>query len=348
MSSDRVIDLRSDTLSTPTEAMRRAMALAEVGDDAYGEDPTVELLQQAVAERLGKPAALFMPSGTMANQVAIHLHTRPGDELLAEASSHATDLELGAAAALSGVQIRPVSGTAGVITADQLRPHLGPRRHFQARLRLLILENTHNMAGGRVCPLDTAVQVAEMARDAGLRTHLDGARLFNAVVASGHSAARYAAPFDSVMVCLSKGLSAPIGSLLAGNAELITEARRVRAMFGGGMRQVGVIAAAGLVALEHGVDRLADDHANARRLADGLLAGGRVALVGGRVDTNIVALDVTDSGSSAPAFAAAARERGVLCSITPAGAVRLVTYRNISSADIDETLRRLGPLTTAG
>jgi len=337
------IDFRSDTLSTPTDAMRAAMAAAEVGDDVYREDPTANRLQQVAADRLGKQASLFFPSGTMANQVAIRLLARPGEEVLVERSGHSHDWELGGAAALSGVQVRAIAGEAGVIEPEHLTPWLGRRPYYQSHVALLILENTHNMAGGRVYPQSTCCEVVEMARAAGLRAYLDGARLFNAAVAVSAPAAELAAPF-SVMVSLSKGLSAPVGSILAGDAAFIAEARRARKLFGGGMRQVGVLAAAGLVALEHGGERLAEDRANAARLAAGLLAPGRVRLPYGPVQTNIIVADVRDTGMTAQEFKVAARQRGVLCSTTMGGGVRFLTYRDIEPGDIDIALQRLEPL----
>lgn len=336
------VDLRSDTVTQPTDAMRRAMALAEVGDDVYREDPTVERLQDLGAELLGKPASLFMPTGMMANQVAVHLQARAGDEVLIEASGHGHDWELGAAAVLSGLQLRAVAGEAGVLYPHHVEAHLAMRPYYQSRIAMIVLENTHNMAGGRVYPQEVVSEVVALCRDRGVRAHLDGARLFNAAVACGRTAAELAVDFDSVMVSLSKGLSAPVGSLLAGGVDLIYEARRVRKMFGGGMRQVGVLAAAALVGLESGIDRLAEDHANARRLADGLLQTGRISLTFDHVDTNIVVFNV--DGMSAATFCEAAGERGVLCSPTGAGEVRLVTHRHITRQTVDEALACLLPL----
>ncbi len=340
------IDLRSDTVTQPTDAMRRAMATAEVGDDVYGEDPTVERLQELGADLLGKPASLFMPTGMMANQVAAHLQAQPGDEVLIEASGHGHDWELGATAVLSGLQMRAIAGDAGVLQPHHVEPHLAPRPYYQSRPTMIVLENTHNMAGGRVYPLEVAREVVATCRDHGLRAHLDGARLFNAAVASGRPVAVLAADFDSVMVSLSKGLSAPSGALLAGGADLIREARRVRKMFGGGMRQIGILAAAALVALDSGIDRLVEDHANARRLADGLLETGRVSLTFDHVDTNIVVFDV--DGVSGHAFCARAGEREVLCAPTATGQVRLVTHRHITAQVVDEALERLLPLVDDG
>lgn len=340
--SDEVIDLRSDTVTLPTDAMRAAMAAAEVGDDGYREDPTVLRLEETGADLLGKQSALFFPSGTMANQVAIHLHTRPGDEVLLESLGHSFDWELSGAAVISSVQLRPIKGDAGVLTARHIAPHLSPRTALQARISLLILENTHNMSGGRVVPIEILEDAAAEAREAGLRVHLDGARLFNAAVASGDSAAALAAPFDTAMISLSKGLSAPAGSLLAGDSATIREARRVRKMLGGGMRQIGVLAAAGLVALEHGIDRLAEDHANARRLADGLLQSSRVTLAYGHVDTNVVVINV--AGTSAVEFAAVAAERGVHVGLTASGSNRLLLHRHVTATHVDEALGRLAPV----
>ena len=249
-----MIDLRSDTVTQPTAAMREAMASADVGDDVYGEDPTVRRLEELAADLLGKQSALFFPTGTMANQVAIHLQCRPGDEVLLEASAHSYDWELGGAAALSGVQVRPILGRAGVLDADVITSALAGRTQLQSRVALVVLENTHNMAGGTVWKPAQLRESAEAARDAGVAVHLDGARLANASVASEATMAELAAPFDSVMISLSKGLSAPAGSLLAGSGALVREARRVRKMFGGGMRQVGVLAAAGIVALDQQIE----------------------------------------------------------------------------------------------
>lgn len=348
MSPGSPIDLRSDTVTRPTAKMRQAMAEAEVGDDVYGEDPTARRLEDLAAERLGVEAALFFPTGTMANQAAIRVHTCPGDEVVIEQLGHSHDWELGGAAVISGVQLRAVPGDAGVIRPEALSAILAPRPYHQSRVRLLILENTHNFAGGRVQPQDVVVEATARAREAGLRCHLDGARLFNAAVASGRSAAELAAPFDSVMVSLSKGLSAPAGSLLGGSAAFIAEARRVRKLLGGGMRQVGVLAAAGIVALEEGVERLADDHARARELAAGLLATGRARLAYGEVETNIVVVDVSASGLDAAAFYARAREAGVLCSGSVTGAVRFVTHRHVGAADVATALARLQPILTGG
>ena len=333
----RRIDLRSDTVTQPTDAMRDAMVRAEVGDDVYGEDPEVNRLQARVAELLGKPDALFFPSGTMANQAALRLHTRPGDVVLASRGAHILRAEAGAAAGLSGLQIETI-GRGGCFDADDVRTAIAPKDVHLAPTTLLAVENTHNTAGGRVfqpAPLATAV---EAARRAGLATHLDGARLWNASVALGVPLEILAAPFDTVSVCLSKGLGAPAGSLVAGSREQVDGLRRIRKMYGGGMRQVGVLAAAGLHALEHHCERLRDDHVNARHLADALEALGMPPET--RPETNIVIFRVSNDGD----FRRAATERGVLLSASGPGRVRAVTHLDVSVADIDEVIDRLKPI----
>jgi threonine aldolase len=332
----KAIDLRSDTVTRPTPAMREAMARAEVGDDVYGEDPTVNRLQEAAARRVGKEAALFVPSGTMANQIAIRVHTHHGDLVLAGEGAHLLRFESGAAAAISGVQVRTL-GRGGLFDADDVRAAITPADHHNPPTTLLAVENTHNSAGGRVFTRDAIAAIADVARSRDLRLHLDGARLFNAEVASGIPAAQWAAPFDTVSFCLSKGLGAPVGSLVCGSAETIGRAHRVRKMLGGGMRQAGILAAAGLHALEHHVARLVDDHRNARRLAAGLRELG--ADVEGEPETNIVMFGVRD----AAAFARAARERGVLVNAMAPGRFRAVTHLDVSADDVEEALARLRP-----
>ena len=331
----KVIDLRSDTVTQPTAAMREAMMAADVGDDVYGEDPTVNRLQERAAELLGKDAALFFPSGTMANQAAIHSLTRPGDVVLAARSCHILKYESGAASALSGIQIKTI-GADGVFTAADVRENLHPDEQHFAPTTVVAVENTHNMAGGRVFPANLLKGVAEAARDAGLRLHLDGARLFNAAVASGTDPARLAKPFDTVSVCLSKGLGAPVGSLVGTGSARIRVLRRIRKMFGGGMRQAGFLAAAGLHALEHHVERLADDHANARFLAEGLERLGLA--VAGKPETNIVMFGFGDT----LAFIRATRARGVLIDPTSPGRFRAVTHLDVSISDLEEALERVG------
>lgn len=335
----KTLDLRSDTVTRPTEAMRRAMAQAEVGDDVYGEDPTVRRLEEAVAERLGAEAALFTASGTLANQLAVGLHCRAGDEVLGEASSHLFNDESGGMAALWGVQPSPISGARGLINAAQLATAIRPPADWSPRTRALWLENTHNRGGGTVWPVAEFAAVAHCARTHGLRVHLDGARLFNAAIAHGVAPQRWAEHADTVSVCFSKGLGAPVGSALAGKSEEIREARRLRKRLGGGMRQAGVLAAAALYALEHHVERLASDHRNAKNLAEGLSALGGVTLVNPQVETNIV---LVKFGAPAAQVCAALRTSGVLASPFGPETVRFVTHLDLAEADISALLERVG------
>jgi threonine aldolase len=330
----RSIDLRSDTVTRPTPGMREAMAKAEVGDDVFGEDPSVNRLQEQVAALLGKPAALFFPSGTMANQAALRLHTRPGDVVLATRDAHILRAESGAASALSGLQIETL-GAGGVLDAGELRAALRPADVHVAPATLLAIENTHNAAGGRIFRPERLEPVLRAARESGLALHCDGARLWNAAVALALPPAALAAPFDTVSVCLSKGLGAPLGSLVAGSAEHVAGLRRIRKLLGGGMRQVGVVAAAGTYAVDHHMARLSDDHANARRLAEGLAALGLD--IEGAPETNIVMLRVMDPG----AFQREARARGVLISRFGSERLRAVTHLDVGAADVDEALERL-------
>src|SRR5438034_5356192 len=273
-----MIDLRSDTVTKPSPAMREAMARAPVGDDVYGEDPTVNHLQEMAAALLGKAAALFVPSGIMANQLSIRVQTQPGDEVIVESRSHIVRYEHGAAAALAGVQLHWVGGDRGILEPGQVEAAIRPKDPYTIPTTLICLENTHNSGGGSIYPLSTIERIHTVARARGIPMHLDGARLFNAVVATGVSAAEYARHFETVSFCLSKGLGAPVGSLICADRERVVKLRRLRKMFGGGMRQAGILAAAGLYALEHNVARLAEDHAHAKRLAEALagLPGVRI------------------------------------------------------------------------
>ena len=329
------IDLRSDTVTRPTAAMRAAMANAEVGDDVYGEDPTVNRLQAVAAERLGMQAAIFVPSGTMANQAAVRALTRHGDVVLAGTGCHLLRYEAGGAAALSGVQITPI-GADGVFTAADVRAALPPADHHYAPVTAVALENTHNGAGGRIWPCEQWRAVVDQARERGLALHCDGARLWNAVVASGIAAPRWVDGFDSVSFCLSKGLGAPAGSLVCGSSQLIERVHRVRKMLGGGMRQAGILAAAGLYALQHHIDRLADDHRNAVRLADGLKALGLE--VTPWPQTNLVFFRGADSGRLWTAML----ERGVLINPVDQRTFRAVTHLDVTAEDIDDALGRIG------
>ncbi|WP_022834463.1 threonine aldolase family protein [Salisaeta longa] len=325
-----MIDLRSDTVTRPSEGMRRAMATATVGDDVYGEDPTVNRLEAVVAERLGKEAALFVPSGVMANQIALHVLTRPGDEVIVEQGSHIFNYESGAPALLSGVQLRPVPGAGGRLSADDVTAALRPTGAVFPVTRLVCLENTANKAGGRIYTVDRIQRIANAARAHDLRLHLDGARLWNASVATGTPEHAFAAPFDTVWVALSKGLGAPVGSVLAGSADRMARARRVRKQLGGGMRQSGILAAAGLYALEHQYEQLATDHANARWLAERLADLPGVALDPATVETNIIICDVPGRDAAALAEQTAADD----VHITPFGpeTLRITLHRDVDRA----------------
>jgi threonine aldolase len=330
------IDLRSDTVTRPTPAMRRAMAEAEVGDDVYAEDPTVNRLQESAARLLGFEAALWVPTGVMANEIAIRLLTRPGDEVLCEERSHVVQYELAGMAALSGVMPRVVRSADGLLTPELVRESRKPYAYYRSDATLAVLENTHNLAGGTVCPVERHRAVVAACREAGLAVHLDGARLWNAAVALGAPPRALAEGCDTVMVTLSKGLCAPAGSLLVSTRERVEAARRVRKQLGGGMRQVGVLAAAGLVALETMVDRLADDHAHARLLGDALAACPGVEAA--PVHTNIALALVRD----APAAVAALRERGVLATAMDARTLRLMTHHDVSREDCTRAAAALG------
>ena len=325
------IDLRSDTVTRPTPAMREAMARAEVGDDVYGEDPTVRRLEERVAELVGTEAALFVPTGTMANQVALRVQTRPGDEVIIGWGAHCWRHESGALAALAGVQTQMI-GQHGMFTAAEVRAAFKAEDPYQAATRVVAVENTHNMAGGTCWDRGQLAEVVQTAHELGMRAHLDGARIWNAAVATGASERDLAAGFDSVSVCLSKGLGAPAGSLVCGSRALIKEAHRARKMYGGGMRQSGILAAGGLHALEHHRARLGDDHANARALADALAGAKGVHVPAPR--TNIVMIDV--ERGTAQQLIAAARPLGVLLGAAGPQRIRAVTHLDV---DRDGVLR---------
>jgi threonine aldolase len=343
-----VIDLRSDTLTQPTPAMRRAIAEAVVGDEQKREDPTVLALEERGAELLGQEEAVFVPTATMANQIALRVLSQPGDEVVAEAMAHVFRYELGGPAVHSGLAMKAIHTEDGRFTADQVRDAVSPQGDLHvAPTTVLCLENTHNGGGGRVWPLEKVREVVAEARRHQLSVHLDGARLMNAVVASGVAAAGYGREFDTVTLCLSKGLGCPLGALIAGSRERMAKARRMKHLFGGAMRQAGIVAAAGVHALDHHVERLAEDHANARRLADGLKdAGLPVDLE--QVETNFVLVDVGRLGLPAEDALACLREEGVLLSFaTPRDVLRAVTHLGVSADDVDGAVERI-PRALAG
>ena len=334
-----MIDLRSDTVTQPTEEMRRVMLAAPVGDDVLGDDPTVNALEAYVAELLGKEAAVYMPSGTMTNQVAVRSHTQPGDEIILEAEAHIYYYEGGGPAALSGASCRLLQGEGGVFSARSVEQALRPADPHFPQTRLVCVENTHNRSGGRIFPLETIQEIAEVCRQHGLRLHLDGARFWNACVATGISEADYAAPFDTVSVCFSKGLGAPVGSALVGSAEMMAKARRFRKMFGGGMRQAGMIAAGALYALEKQRDRLGEDHDHAQRLAEGLSAIPGVEIDLSSVQTNIVNFDLPARSANEVVKALGQRDVAVLA--TGTHRIRAVTNLMVNRDQIEIVLEAI-------
>jgi threonine aldolase len=338
VSTPDIVDLRSDTVTRPTPAMRDAMARADVGDDVYGEDPTARKLEERVAELLGKEAAVFVPSGTMANQIALLLQTRRSDEVVGGEGTHLATFESGAAAALSGVQFR-VAGQGGLYTAEELERVVQPPGIMYPRTVLAVVENTHNRAGGRVFPHAEVLRIARAARRRGIALHLDGARLWNAAIATGQRESDLAAPFDTVSVCFSKGLGAPIGSALCATRALVDEARRFRKMLGGGMRQAGIIAAAGLYALEHHRTRLVEDHLAARSIAERLATAKGASVDVAAVETNIVNVRLLEA--KADAVVAEARRRGVLVNATGPDRLRVVTHLDVPRDRAEEAADRL-------
>lgn len=334
-----MIDLRSDTVTRPTESMRRAMLEAPVGDDVFGEDPTVERLEEYVADLLGKEAALYAPSGTMTNQIGVHVNTNRGEEVLLHEGAHIFVYEAGAPALLSGVQLRTIPGENGVLDPETVHAAVRPEDVHFPRSRLLCLENTHNTAGGKVFPLEDFTAVATTAKGLGLKVHLDGARLFNAQAATSIPAREWCAHADTVSVCSSKGLGAPVGSLLAGDEETIGEARRARKAFGGGMRQAGIIAAAALYAFENHVDRLAEDHERARKLAAGLREASYEVR---QPETNLVLVAVDDPSR----FLQALAREGVLATPGKPGYVRLCTHLDVGDEEIERAIQAAARITT--
>lgn len=332
-----MIDLRSDTVTKPTDDMRKAMARAEVGDDVYGEDPTVNRLQDMAAAMLGKRFALFVPSGTMANQLAIRSHTQPGQEVIVESKSHVVRYEQGAAGALAGVQLHWVTGERGIITAEQVEAAIRPNDPHSITTALICIENTHNAGGGTIYPLSTIEKIRALAVRHGIPMHLDGARLFNAVAATTLPPTVYAQHFETVSLCLSKGLGAPVGSLLISNDQrLIDRARRFRRMYGGAMRQAGILAAAGIYALERHVARLKTDHDHAKKLARLLQQIPAIQIAPQHVETNIVMFDIVNEQRSPAELVAALKEHGVLINAVGGQSYRAVTHLQITDKQIDE------------
>lgn len=336
--NQKLIDLRSDTVTKPSKAMRQAIAEAEVGDDVFEDDPTVKKLEEMVAELLGKEKALFVPSGTMANEVAIKSWTKPGDEVILEEDSHIYNYEVGAPSVLCGVQLNALKGKRGVLTAQQILDHIRPQDIHIPPTTLICLENTHNRAGGTIYPIEEIKKIRKATKPFGIKMHLDGARLWNATIATGIPLDKYARYFDSVSVCLSKGLGAPIGSVICGSSDFIQIARRNRKMFGGGMRQVGIIAAAGIYAIENNFNRLIEDHRNAKALAQGLSKIPKISVDSESVQTNIVVIDIKKSGMEVAKALEKLKEKNVLAVPFGKTQIRCVTHLNVSRDDIYKAL----------
>lgn len=334
--SDKIIDLRSDTVTKPSPEMRRAMAEAEVGDDVFMEDPTVNRLQERAAQIFGREAALYVPSGSMGNLTCIIAHTRPGQEVVCEEKGHIYNYEMAAMAGIAGVLPRVVSAEDGILSWGQISRAIRPRIYSRSQTALISLENTHNMAGGTVYPTKVAHEVCDRAHDAGIAVHLDGARVFNAATHLGEDVQGMTKTFDSVQFCLSKGLGAPVGSVIAGSEDFINRCRSIRKMLGGGMRQAGILAAAGLIALEKGPKRLHIDHANAKFLAEQLAQIPGIRLNPAKVQTNIVVYDIQETGLSAADFLAELSRRKVLGVPVDAEKIRMVTHLDVDRNDVEK------------
>ncbi len=336
MSQQPWIDLRSDTVTRPTAEMRAAMAAAEVGDDVYLEDPTVNRLQERAAGIFGREAALFVPSGTMGNQISVKVHTHPGQEVITEARGHIFNYEMAAMAVVSGVLPRVITAPDGILNWDLIRPALSPKIYYRAQTGLITLENTHNMAGGTVYVRTQIDEICRQAHGLGIPVHLDGARVFNAATALGENVARLCEACDSVMFCLSKGLGAPVGSMVVGTRAFVEKARSVRKMLGGGMRQAGVLAAAGLIALEKMPARLAEDHANARLLADLLMHVDSLDVDAASVRTNIVIVGIGRTGLDSTNLAGMLKGRGVLVGTVDSSTIRMLTHFDVGRPQIEK------------
>ena len=341
-----IIDLRSDTVTRPPEGMRRAMAEAEVDDDIIGEDPTMAKLQETAARMLGKEAALFMPSGTMANLVALKIHTQPGQEVICSDTAHIIHHEVANMAWVSGLLARPIQRPGGHITAPDVEAFIRPGHFYMSSTGLIELENTMNGPGGRVFPQEHIDEICDLAHGRDIPVHMDGARIFNAAVASETDVRRIVRDCDSVCFCLSKGLGTPAGSILVGNRDFIEKARAIRQMLGGGMRQTGVLAAAGLYALEHNIERLAEDHANARALAEGLAGIPGIELDLEAVETNMVYFDLSGTGLSAEEFVQRLGERGIRTMDAGPDSIRFVTHLDVGREDVPRALEAIGEAVT--
>jgi threonine aldolase len=341
------VDLRSDTVTKPTPEMRRAMAEAEVGDDVYGEDPTVNRLQARAAEMFEREAAIFVPTGSMGNLTAIKIWTHHGTEVICEERGHINQYEMASMSAIAGCMPRTTRSDDGILTWEMIEPLIRPKIYYRAQTALISLESTHNMAGGTVYPPAVADDICDRSHDAGLPVHLDGARIFNAAVALGRSVAELTRKFDSVMFCLSKGLGAPVGSMLVGSRDFIEKARVYRKLFGGGMRQAGVLAAAGLIALEKSPARLHIDHENARYLAQGLAKLPGISIDPRKVQTNILIFDVRGTGRTAAEISGELAKRQVLAGPTDKYAIRMVTHCDVDRAGIDRALAAFGEILRA-
>jgi threonine aldolase len=333
-----IYDLRSDTVTKPTAAMREAMARAEVGDDVYGEDLTVNALQERVADLFGKEAGLFVPSGSLSNQLAIKTHTQPGNEVICEAGAHVFYFETGAPAVISQVQMRTLQGSNGTLSAAQVADAIRSDEYYYPRTALVCIENTHNKAGGRVFPLDAIRELRSLTSERGISLHLDGARIWNAHTATAVSFAEYGAQADSVSVCFSKGLGAPVGSMLLGTRSFITKAHKFRKILGGGMRQAGILAAAASYALDYHLPLLAQDHANAQRFAEALVGSTSFRIDAASVESNMVLLDFTSSTFTAAEALQRMASRGVLAGMSDARTVRVVFHLDVSAADTDAVI----------
>ena len=332
------IDLRSDTVTKPSRLMLEAMMSAEVGDDVFGEDPTVNKFQLRISEMFGKEAALFVPSGTMGNEICIKVHTEPGDEIIVDEDSHIFVYETAAPSLLSGVQMKTISSNKGVITVEQLKKALRPKAYYLPRTKLICIENTHGRSGGSIFPLDGIKKIRVLAKNENIKVHLDGARLWNACVATGIQPREYAQYFDSISVCFSKGLGAPVGSIIIGDMEFIENARRYRKIFGGGMRQAGILAAAALYALEHNIERLNEDHQKARYFTSQLSKLKQLSLDISSVQTNMVIIETERAGKSQTEILSLLKSKGILLTPEHLSAIRAVMHLDVSMDDVRQAV----------